>query len=183
MECGEVQRRMAGVLARSADRRERLEVESHAARCARCAIAYGDLIAASVALDRAYAPLRTTTVTLSPARVRLALRQQRPLPAAVRLGRLTARFTEVALAAAVTAFAFVGSASVAPKPAIVEETSADVTPGATATHPVDADAIVRWFRIGRYSSSPDLVEPAVPLPSHEDAQTLPGLHDRVGLQR
>lgn len=170
------------MLARGGDRRDRLDVESHAARCARCATAYGDLIAASVALQRAYAPLRAATVTLSPARVRLALRGPRPLPMPVRLGRMSARFTEVALAAALTAFAFVGSASVAPKPAIVEETSTGVAPGAT-THPVDADAIVRWFRVGRFSSSPDLVEPAVPLPSRDDAQTLPGLHDRVGLQR
>lgn len=181
MTCSAMQNRMTSVLAGAADRRERLEVEAHAARCARCATAYADLLTASVALQRAYAPLRSETVSLSPARVRLALRRPEPAPAFMRVGRLSARLTEVALAAAVTAFAFVGSASVAPKSSIVDETAPDTTP-AQVSEPADG-AIVHLFRIGRYAATPDLVEPAVELPAHEEADTLPDPRDRAGLRR
>ena len=182
MTCGDVQQQMTAVLAEAGERRERLEVEAHAERCARCATAYADLIAVSVAVDRAYAPLRATSVTLSPARVRLALRRPDAVPTSVRLGRLSARFTEVALAAAVTAFAFVGSASVAPTPAIVEETTVEA-PAATSTTSAEGATIIRWFRIGRYAVTPDVVEPAVARPSRGDVVTQPGLHDRATLQR
>lgn len=181
MTCSAMQNRMTSVLAGAAERRERLEVEAHTARCARCATAYADLITASVALQRAYAPLRSESVSLSPARVRLALRRPQPIPASVRIGRLSARLTEVALAAAVTAFAFVGSASVAPKPSIVEETATDTTTTQVAD-PAEG-AIVHWFKIGRYAVTPDVVEPAVELPARDDADTLPGLRDRAGLRR
>src|SRR5436309_4732361 len=121
MACRQTQERIAVLLAGAADRRERLEIESHTSACARCATAYRDYIATSVALDRAYAPLRHATVALSPARVRLAMRVPEPVPAPVRFSRVVARVNEFALAAAVTAFAFVGAGSVAPKPAITDE--------------------------------------------------------------
>lgn len=182
MSCSAIQKRMTSVLAGAGGRTERLEVEAHMGRCARCATTYADLVVTSVALERAYAPLRAKAVALSPARVHLALRRPVAVPASVRIGRLSARFTEVALAAAVTAFAFVGSASVAPKTTLVDETAVDPAPASASTS-VDSATVFRWFRIGRYAASPDLVEPPVALPSHEDAHTVPGLHDRVGLQR
>lgn len=182
MTCSAMQDRMTAVLAGAADRRERSEVETHAARCARCATAYADVLAASVALRRAYAPLRDATVSLSPARVRLALRRAEPVPASVRIGRLSARFTEVALAAAVTAFAFIGSASVTPKSSIVYEIAPDRAPAQAVAEPVEG-AIIQWFRIGRYAATPELVEPAVALPSRDDPDALPPLADRAGLRR
>lgn len=182
MSCPRVQERMASVVAGAADREERIEVEAHVARCARCATAYADLAATAVALERAYAPLRSAVATLSPARVHLALRRPVAVPVGVRIGRLSARFSEVALAAAVTAFAFIGSASIAPKATIVDDTAVDPVSATTSTG-VDSATVLKWFRIGRYAATPDLVEPPVELPSHEYPQTLPGQHDRVGLQR
>jgi anti-sigma factor RsiW len=183
MTCSAIQERMASVLAGGGDRYERLEIESHALRCARCAAAYADLIAMSVALDRAYAPLRSRTVALSPARVRLAVRAPVAVPTSVRVGRLTARFTEVALAAAVTAFAFIGSASVAPKTTIIDDTSTEPAPAVTSAL-ADGATVARWVRIGRYASTPDLVEPPMARPSSQDAPPPePGLQDRVKLQR
>jgi anti-sigma factor RsiW len=161
MTCRRAQERMSVLLAGALDGRERLEVEAHASRCARCGMAYRDLVFASVALDRAYAPLRAAGVAMSPARVRLALRIPQPVPTSLRLSRLTARVTEVALAAAVTAFAFVGSASVAPKAAIVDEAAPDL---GTLTHvsaDMDDQYFLRWLRIGRYAAPADLVDPAV----------------------
>ena len=163
-------------------RDERLEVEAHVGRCARCASAYADIIAASVALERAYAPLRSTAAALSPARVHLALRRPITVPVGVRLGRLSARFSEIALAAAVTAFAFVGSASVAPKATVVDDTAVDPAPSAVGSGG-DSATVLKWFRIGRYASTPDVVEPPVELPSRGAEQTRPGLRDRIGLQR
>ena len=136
---------------------------------------------ASIALDRSYAPLRARTVNLSPARVRLALRAAQPVPQSVRVSRIASRFTEVALAAAVTAFAFVGSASVAPKSAIVEETSSE----SVTTHVTSAfedQNFFRWIRIGRQAPSSDLVDSSVMLVPGEDDNT-PISHERTGLLR
>ena len=104
---------MSTLLAGGVGPRERADIEAHATRCARCGTALRDMVAMSVALDRAYAPLRARSASLSPARVRLAMRVVQPIPVATRFSRITARITEFGLAAAVTAFAFVGSASVA----------------------------------------------------------------------
>ena len=172
MTCRNTQERMSVLVAGALDRRERLEVEAHASRCARCGTAYRDLVFASLALDRAYAPLRDASVAMSPARVRLALRIPLPVPASLRFSRLTARVTEIALAAAVTAFAFVGSASVAPKPAIVDEAAVE---SGTLTHVTansDDQYFLRWLRIGRYAAPTDLVDPAVAMKSDLDETAL-----------
>ncbi len=171
---------MTAVLVGGADRHARFAVDAHTASCGRCAQAYDDLIAASVAVDRAYAPLRAATISLSPARIYLAARAPRTVPASIRLSRLTARFSEVALAAAVTAFAFVGSASVEPKASIVDEASAPDAPTHVTAH-LDDQNFIRWFRIGRYAASPDLVDPAVALPRTEIDD--PVTHERAGLVR
>ena len=182
MICWQTEERMSAMLAGALGRRERLEVEAHTSRCARCGTAYRDLIFASVALDRAYAPLRDASVTMSPARVHLALRLVEPVPASLRITRLTARFTEIALAAAVTAFAFVGSASVAPKSSIVDEA---VTDTATLTHVTAGENdqyFLRWLRIGRYAATSDLVDPGVALKGDLDDSALLA-HERTGLMR
>jgi anti-sigma factor RsiW len=64
---------MASVVAGGADREERIEVEAHVARCARCATAYADLAATAVALD-------IVTLLLN---VRLVTRPQEKFPAAL----------------------------------------------------------------------------------------------------
>ena len=139
-----------------------------------------DLWDASIALDRAYAPLRERTVALSPARVRLALRRPEPTPVAVRLTRISARFTEIALAAAVTAFAFIGSTSVAPKSSIVEETSVETTTRTIAAF--DDQNFFRWIRVGRYAATADLVDASVSLVSGaDDVDTI--TNERAGLAR
>ena len=151
------------MLAGAASGRERLDIETHAARCARCATALRDYVAASVALDRAYAPLRGRAIRLSPARVHLAMRIPEPVPASVRFSRITARITEFGLAAAVTAFAFVGGASLTPQHTIVDEA---VAPAAVvATHVTnsggDDQYFLRWLRLGRYAPVADTLDPAV----------------------
>ena len=134
----------------------------------------------SIAIDRAYAPLRERTVNLSPARVRLALRTPERVPTSLRVTRITARFTELALAAAVTAFAFVGSTSVAPKPQIVEETSTEATTRTVAAF--DDQNFFRWIRLGRYSASNDLVDASATLVSGaDDVATI--TNERAGLAR
>ncbi len=166
----------------AAGRRERLELEAHARRCARCAEALGDLASASIALERAYAPLRATTVALSPARVRLALRVPVETPLALRIARLTSRLTEVALAAAVTAFAFVGSASVAPSADIIDETAVDTVAPAHASHSFDDESFIRWIRVGRYgAASAGLVDPTVGARHADEEVATP--HERAGLAR
>jgi len=182
MGCAQVRERITVLLAGEAGRRERLEIESHLRRCGRCAEAMSDLASASIALDRAYAPLRATTVALSPARVRLAMRLPQPVPTGVRVSRLTSRLTELALAAAVTAFAFAGSASVAPKPAIVDENAVETFSPTRVSPSFDDENFIRWIRIGRYAASADLVDPAV-APRHADDEAADTPHERAGLAR
>ena len=183
MTCGRTQERISALLAGALDRRERLEVESHASRCARCGTVYRDLIFASVAVDRAYAPLRAASVAMSPARVRLALRLPLPVPASLRLSRLTARVTEVALAAAVTAFAFVGTASVVPQAAIVDEAAIDTGTLTHVTAGTDDAYFLRWLRIGRYAAPTDLIDPAVARHNDLDDSPPAAPHERAGLAR
>jgi anti-sigma factor RsiW len=183
--CHGAQERMSTLLAGGVGPRERADIEAHATRCARCGAALRDMVAMSVALDRAYAPLRARSAALSPARVRLAMRLVQPVPAATRFSRITARLTEFGLAAAVTAFAFVGSASVAPQHTIVDEAAA---PDAiTATHVTagsDDQYVFRWLRLGRYAPPPgDVLDPAVSPKVYDDEPMQPVTHERSGLLR
>lgn len=185
MTCYGAQERMSTLLAGGVGLRERAEIEAHATGCARCGVALRDMVAISVALDRAYAPLRARSASLSPARVRMALRLVQPVPAATRFSRITARLTEFGLAAAVTAFAFVGSASVTPQHSIVDEA---VTPGAiTTTHVTagpDDQYVFRWLRLGRYAPPPgDVLDPAVSPKTYDDEPMQPVTHERSGLLR
>ena len=185
MTCGATQEGMSAVLAGAAGRHELLDVEAHVRRCARCADHYRDLIATSVAVDRAYAPLRSASAVISPARVRLALRLPQPVPASVRFNSVARRVNELALAAAVTAFAFVGSASVAPKPALVDEFAPDSPSGALThvTASADDQYVLRWLRLGRYVAPTDMLDPAItPRAYFEDlANTV--TQERAGLLR
>jgi hypothetical protein len=185
MTCRVTQERMAALLAGGVGQRERVDIETHAARCARCGTALRDVVFASVALDRAYAPLRARTAALSPARVRLALRIPEAVPASTRFSRLTARITEFGLAAAVTAFAFVGSASVADRHNIVDDAAAPEA-ATTATHVTagtDDQYVFRWLRIGRYAPQSDVLDPAVAAHVYVDESAAPIKPERSGLVR
>lgn len=173
---------MAALVVGATGRRERLELEAHARRCVRCAEALDGLASASIALERSYAPLRATTVALSPARVRLALRVPVETPLALRLTRVTSRLTELALAAAVTAFAFVGAASVAPTPEIVDESAVDTVAPAHASHSFDDESFIRWIRVGRYgAASAGLVDPTIGARHADEEVATPD--QRAGLAR
>lgn len=184
MTCLTAQQRMSVMLAGAASVRERLDAEAHAERCARCATALRDYLAASVALERAYAPLRARTTRLSPARVRLAMRMPEPVPASARFNRITARISELGLAAAVTAFAFVGTASVTPRHTIVDEA---ITPEVVApTHVTgggDDQYFLRWLRLGRYAPQADTLDPAVSASVYSGDASQPMKPERSGLVR
>jgi anti-sigma factor RsiW len=175
---------MSALLAGAVGPRERLDIEGHAGRCGRCATAYRDLVATAVALDRAYAPLRHRSASLSPARVRLALRIPQPVPASLRFSRLTARINEFGLAAAVTAFAFVGAGSIAPQHAIVDEAVAaeSVAPTHVTAGPDDR-YFFRWLRLDRYAPVSDVLDPAVTPKAYTDDETPPATQERSGLLR
>jgi anti-sigma factor RsiW len=182
--CTSAQERMSALLAGAVGPRERLDIEGHAGRCGRCATAYRDLVATSVALDRAYAPLRVRSASLSPARVRLALRMPQPVPASFRFSRIAARINEFGLAAAVTAFAFVGAGSVAQQPAIVDEAIAveAVAPTHITAGPDDR-YFFRWLRLDRYTPVSDVLDPAVSPKAYAAEETQPATQERSGLLR
>jgi anti-sigma factor RsiW len=184
LTCTSAQERMSALLAGAVGPRERLDIEAHAGRCGRCATAYRDLVATSVALDRAYAPLRVRSASLSPARVRLAIRTPQQIPASFRFSRVTARINEFGLAAAVTAFAFVGIGSFAPQPAIVDEAVAVEAVAPThITAGQDDRYFFRWLRLDRYTPVSDVLDPAVSPKAYAAEEAQPATHERSGLLR
>jgi anti-sigma factor RsiW len=175
---------MSAMLAGAASGRERLDIESHVERCARCSTALRDYVAASVALDRAYAPLRARGTRLSPARVHLAMRMPEPVSASARFSRITARITEFGLAAAVIAFAFVGTASVTPEHAIVDEAaSPGVVSPTHVTRGGDDQYVLRWLRLGRDAPQADTLDPAVSPSVYSDDIGPVTKPERAGLVR
>jgi len=117
--------------------RERLELEAHADGCARCDAALRDLATISVALDRAYAPLRMRGTLLSPARVRLAARAE-PTNSIPwwRVG-FVGRLSEATMALGFAALVLGGSLDLAVKP--------DGTPSAPASVSVSSPSIIREY--------------------------------------
>lgn len=113
--------------------RERLELEAHADGCGRCGTALRDLAAISVALDRAYAPMRQRGTVLSPARARLAARIE-PQPSATwwRIG-FVGRLSEATMALGFAALILGGVMDLAV-----------VTPGGMPSAP--ASVIQDYFR-------------------------------------
>lgn len=82
------------------------------------------------ALDDAFGPLRARGTRVSAARVRAAVRWHRPDPPRLRGLGLVTRLSEIAIAAAVSAFLFAGSvASVAAPPPIPDLSRDAVTVG------------------------------------------------------
>lgn len=115
------------------------------------------------ALDAAFAPLRLAGTSLSPARVRAAVRWTPATPQRLRGAALLGRAGE--LATAVAAAAFVFAASLAPvvpaTPAPGHSTPADevrVAPGLSLERP---ETFVRWLRVGRTVTANDRIDPAL----------------------
>jgi anti-sigma factor RsiW len=175
---------MTAMLAGAASVAERLEAEAHAAHCPRCAATLRDLVVASAALARAYAPLRLRTAALSPARVHLALRMPPTVPAAFRFSRIAARINEVGVAAAVTAFAFVGLVSAAPPHAILDDAAAPAAVAPARIAPSSDDqSTTRWFRLGRYAPQTDMLGSDAPSATDSDEPAKISKPDRAGLVR
>lgn len=116
------------------------------------------------ALDAAFAPLRLTGTSLSPARVRAAVRWTTAAPPPLRGAALLGRAGE--LATAVAAAAFVFAASLAPVSSLSPggeaarvSAPADemrVGPGLSLDRP---ETFARWLRVGRTAAVNDLIDP------------------------
>lgn len=181
MRCQTARQRMSAALVGEVDATERLDAEAHAARCVRCASAIREIAATAVALDRAYAPLRSRTVALSSARVRLALRAPARPSAVVRYARLTAKLNELAVAAAVMAFAVLGSVPTPPS-----QVDADVDVAADPAIRITAGFVEQVttepsfsLRIGRLLLHDNLLDATVVpaadgSPSYRPKPALPG---------
>lgn len=126
--------------------RERLELEAHADGCAQCGTALRDLAAISVALDRAYSPMRQRGTLLSPARARLAARRE-PEPSAAwwRLG-FVGRLSEATMALGFAALILGGAMDLAVQPGAIPAAPSVVEDYFREQPPAEETAYVRWMR-------------------------------------
>lgn len=146
--CRAAEQKMADLFTGEVHPRARLELEAHADGCARCGTALRDLAAISVALDRAYAPMRRRGTVLSPARARLAARiPEQPSVAWWRIG-FVGRLSEATLALGFAAL-IVGGAmdlAVVPSGAVPSTPSSVIQDYFRAQPPAEETAYVRWLR-------------------------------------
>ena len=121
------------------------------------------------ALEAVFGPLRTQHTSVSPLRVRAAVRWGRGAhPEAVRWSRAVSRLSELSLAVGMSVMVFVGAfgaaAPVIPSP---EPTSLDeaidpaLYPVPRVTAPLDDERYIRWLRLGRYVPLQDWLDPSV----------------------
>jgi hypothetical protein len=170
--CRAAEQKMADLFTGELHARERLELEAHADGCARCGTALRDLAAISVALDRAYAPMRQRGTLLSPARARLAARTPpRPSVAWWRVG-FVGRLSEATMALGFAALVLGGSLDLAAQSRVVPP----APPSATASSvsiikdymrtqpPYEQTAYLRWLRFQLRVTGADPV-PAVRYPA------------------
>ncbi len=145
--CRAAEQKMSDLFTGELGPRERLELEAHADRCARCDTALRDLATISIALDRAYAPLRRRTTLLSPARVHLAARvDPRPSVPWWRAG-FVGRLSEATMALGFAALVLGGSVDVAPKPEVTPTAAHSVIRDYFRAQPPTEDtAYARWLR-------------------------------------
>jgi anti-sigma factor RsiW len=147
--CRAADQKMADLFTGELQARERLELEAHADLCARCGAALRDLATISVALDRAYSPLRQRGTLLSPARVRLAARAQPRAPTGPwwRAG-FVGRLSEATMALGFAALVLGGSFDLAVKPEAIPTAAA---PSVIHNYfrvqpPANEAASMRWVR-------------------------------------
>lgn len=146
--CRAAEQKMADLFTGELHPRERLELEAHADGCARCGVALRDLATISVALDRAYAPMRHRGTLLSPARVRLAARvEPRQTVPWWRIG-FVGRLSEATMALGFAALVLGGSLDLA---AVKTEVTPAAVPSVIREYfrtqpPAEETAYLRWLR-------------------------------------
>jgi hypothetical protein len=126
-------------------------------------------LAVDAALEAAFAPLRLRRSTVSPLRVRAAVRWGRGAPPeALRWSGAVARLSELSLAAGMSVMIFVGafgSASVAPRGSAPAATGVAADPALypvpRVTAPLEDEQYIRWLRLDRYVPLADWLDPTV----------------------
>jgi len=144
---------MAELFTGELDARERLELEAHADGCVRCGAALRDLATISVALDRAYAPLRQRGTLLSPARVRLAARAQPQSTVPWWRVGFVGRLSEATLALGFAALVLGGALDLAVKPAVPPAAASSAASSTSIIKdymrtqpPYEETTYLRWLR-------------------------------------
>ncbi len=163
--CRAADQKMAELFTGELGVRERLDLEAHADGCVRCGAALRDLATISVALDRAYAPVRQRVTLLSPARVRLAARSEpRSTVPWWRVG-FVGRLSETTMALGFAALVLGGSLDLAVKPDITPTVAAPsvIREYFRAQPPTEETAYMRWLRFQFRSIGAETV-PAVRYP-------------------
>ena len=146
LACRAAEHKMADLFTGELHPRERLELELHADGCASCGTALRDLAAISVALDRAYAPMRQRGTLLSPARARLAARlEPQPSVAWWRIG-FVGRLSEATMALGFAALILGGALDLAVQPGAIPTAPSVVRDYFRAQPPAEETAYVRWLR-------------------------------------
>ena len=145
--CRAAEQKMADLFTGELHARERLELEAHADDCGRCGTALRDLAAISVALGRAYAPMRMRGTLLSPARARLAARTPpRPSAAWWRVG-FVGRLSEATMALGFAALILGGAMDLAAvRPGVITSAPSVIQDYFRAQPPAEETAYVRWLR-------------------------------------
>ncbi len=168
--CRMADQKMAELFTGELDARERLELEAHADGCVRCGAALRDLATISVALDRAYAPLRQRGTLLSPARVRLAARAQPQSTVPWWRVGFVGRLSEATLALGFAALVLGGALDLAVKPAVppVAASSAASSTSIIKDYmrtqpPYEETTYLRWLRFQLRAIGADPI-PAVRYP-------------------
>jgi len=162
--CRAAEQKMADLFTGELHARERLELEAHADGCSRCGTALRDLAAISVALDRAYAPMRQRGTLLSPARARLAARTPpRPSVAWWRVG-FVGRLSEATMALGFAALILGGAMDLAVQTGATPSAPSVIRDYFRALPPADEIAYARWFRFQLHAIGGDFT-PAVRYPA------------------
>ena len=125
-----------------------------------------ELLAVEDAVRDAYAPLRAQGTSLSPLRVRAAVRWGRGAPERpVRWARAIARLSELSVAVGMSAMVFIAAFAPAPERtvarAVDEARDPAVYPVPRVTVPLDDAQYIRWLRLDRYVPLQDWLDPAV----------------------
>jgi hypothetical protein len=147
MGCRAAEQRMADLFTGELHARERLELEAHADLCARCDAALRDLTTISVALDRAYAPLRQRGTLLSPARVRLAARVEPGVTVPWWRAGFIGRLSEATMALGFAALVLGGSLDLAVQSSATQSPPSIIKDYFRTQPPADETAYMRWLRL------------------------------------
>ena len=145
--CRAAEERMADLFTGELLARERLELEAHADGCARCDAALRDLTTISVALDRAYAPMRQRGTLLSPARVRLAARIEPSVAVPWWRAGFVGRLSEATMALGFAALVLGGSLDLAVQPSATHSAPSVIKDYFRTQPPADETAYMRWLRL------------------------------------